>query len=78
MLRALQVPTGRFKMVGVYDSMTRVLLLHPHEWVAQPPGYFTVGIKAHVDLEWGVMLGSIIEAPSSCTWIRLRRDRESA
>jgi len=45
MLRALQVPTGRFKMVGVYDSMTRVLLLHPHEWVAQPPGYFTVGIS---------------------------------
>jgi hypothetical protein len=73
-----QVPTGRFKMVGFYDSRTRVLVLDPREWVVQPPGYLTVGIRTHVDLEWGVMLGSVISEYPGCTWVRLRRERETA
>jgi hypothetical protein len=72
------VPTGRFRMVGTYDSRARVLVLHPREWIVQPPGYFPVGMKAHVDLEWGVMLGTIVEDARSCSWVRLSRDRRPA
>jgi hypothetical protein len=75
------VPAGRFKMAGFYDSNARTLTLHPREWLRQPPGYLTVGIRAHVDLEWGVMLGSVTGSTSEtygCTWVRLRRDRETA
>jgi hypothetical protein len=72
-----QVPSGRFKMAGYYDSIARVLVLQPLEWIVQPPGYLTVGLRAHVDLEWGVMLGSMITT-YSCTWVRLRRGRETA
>jgi hypothetical protein len=72
-----QVPTGRFKMVGTYDATSRILVLHPREWIVQPPGYLTIGIRAHVDLEWGVMLGGVIET-YACTWVRLSRDRGTA
>jgi hypothetical protein len=65
------VPAGRFRMAGAFDSRSRVLVLRPGEWIVRPGIYMTVGIRAEVDLDAGTLSGTITD--SACSSIRLRR-----
>ncbi|HWE19431.1 MAG TPA: hypothetical protein VG758_19965 [Hyphomicrobiaceae bacterium] len=70
------VPSGRFRMSGVFDGAASVLVLEPREWLERPPGYLTVGMRTLVAFDLEQMTGTI--SGPGCGQVRLSRDQLSA
>jgi hypothetical protein len=70
------VPSGRFRMSGVFDGAASVLVLEPREWLERPPGYLTVGMRTLVAFDLELMTGTI--SGPGCGQVRLSRDQLSA
>ena len=70
------VPSGRFRMSGVFDGAASVLVLEPGDWLERPPGYLTVGLRTLVAFDLEQMTGTI--SGPGCGQVRLSRDQLSA
>jgi hypothetical protein len=62
---------GRYKMRGTYDATTRAITFAPGTWIAQPPGYVTVGMSGTVSADGRAYTGSITNP--SCGPFRVER-----
>lgn len=68
------VPSGRYLMSGRMDPTAdggAFVTLVPDRWIAQPPGYVMVGLRASIDRAGRTMRGRIDEP--SCTVLALER-----
>lgn len=65
------LPAGRFSMSGTFDERSRVLTLRPGQWIVRPPPYMMVGMRAEIDLDRGVLSGTITDP--ACRSVRLTR-----
>jgi hypothetical protein len=67
------VPSGSFKMKGIYTEMGSVdvpdtLELKATNWISQPSGYVTVDLQGNISPSEKRMVGNILNAPNCTTF----------
>ena len=70
----VSVPRGSYRLRGkvtMGETGSFALDLEPETWIAQPPGYLMVGIKATSDRERRSLIGRITDP--SCAFMKVSR-----